>query len=149
MSQVGSETQHSISKRFLGVLPEAWNQLSFLESVDLRGNQISGPLPQTWSQLGALTILYVVFFFLTKVGMFRYLNENHLNGTLPADWWLGSFEQLGLSGNRLTGPLPVNWAHMAQIKVLDLSDNQFTGNLPEVRPFIVYAFDNFLRIGHL
>ena len=61
-----------------------------------------------------------------------YLNENGLQGTLPADWSaLRNLQTLSLWGNQLSGPLPAAWGVMKKLQNLSLYANQLWGSVPE------------------
>ncbi len=59
-----------------------------------------------------------------------YLEENNLNGTLPASIGnLTALQILNLSNNELNGNLPAEVWNLNNLKELDISNNTFSGNL--------------------
>ncbi|PHT73837.1 hypothetical protein T459_21114 [Capsicum annuum] len=106
--------------------------LTQLRELDLYTVSISSPIPLNFS------------FYLTKL----QLSGAQLRGILPERvFHLSNLEYLYLSSNSLTGPIPSNLhgpisdsrkdTLFAQIQVIDLSSNGFSGNLP------VSLFENF------
>ena len=83
-----------------GPIPAELGNLSKLQVLTLRGNQLSGPIP---AELGNLSNLQVL-----------YLLGNQLTGTIPTEMGsLAKLEELFLSGNQLTGCIPVGIAAVA------------------------------------
>ena len=88
-----------------GPIPAALGDLTNLEVLHFRNNQLTGPIP---SALGALSNL-------------RWLDvaENALTGMLPpALGSLSTLRALSLSGNRLTGPLPSELTMLPELDYL-------------------------------
>ncbi|XP_059630417.1 probable LRR receptor-like serine/threonine-protein kinase At3g47570 [Cornus florida] len=100
--------------------------LSSLISLHLNDNELTGLIPTMIKELGKLQRFY--------------LYNNRIQGTIPLDLChLLNLGELVLSGNRLFGPVPAclgNWKstpRLASLNVatqIDLSMNQFTGNIP-------------------
>ena len=100
-----------------GTIPPQIGELTALEVLDLRGNQLTGSIP---TQLGKLTAL-------TKL----ILGPNYLSGPIPTQLGnLVNLESLKLNVNRLSGPLPTQLGNLANLKVLQLSGNQLSGSIP-------------------
>ncbi|CUI14209.1 GP46-like surface antigen, putative [Bodo saltans] len=122
-----------------GDLP-SWDDSVFpdtMGTLDLSNNQISGTLPE-WKFIFRVTALI--------------LASNKLTGTLPLSWTGANYQLLDVSWNHLTGSIP-SWSGNAynlhlqhnnfsgnlsfltnmneNVDVIDLSDNSFTGDLPE------------------
>nr|XP_048334797.1 receptor like protein 27-like [Ziziphus jujuba var. spinosa] len=104
---------------FHGIIPEICKNGGNLEMIDLSYNQLQGHLPRLLSNCKMLQVLAV--------------SNNQLNDVFPS--WLGSLPELRL----LT--LRCNWFHSAigkpendmqfpKLQVIDLSSNNFTGELP-------------------
>ncbi|XP_073145259.1 receptor-like protein EIX2 [Henckelia pumila] len=88
-----------------------WNSSTCFRFLKMPYNQISG-IPPDFSCLS-----------------FQYLDlsSNEFNGSLPL---LGQYlEFVNLAGNKFSGTL-ANTCNASSLKVLDLSDNQLTGDLP-------------------
>ncbi|XP_056159175.1 probable inactive receptor kinase At5g10020 [Syzygium oleosum] len=120
-----------------------------LEFLDLSSNKLSGTFPNLSSQfeslitlkmgnnslLGVLPSLYGSYQKLSTVDL--SLNEFH--GPIPAGFFMSTLTFLNLSGNRLTGPIPLQSSHVSellampssqQMESLDLSGNSLSGPLP-------------------
>jgi Leucine-rich repeat (LRR) protein len=100
----------------VGTLPEELANLSNLQSLILRHNELSGHLPSSLIQLTALTLLDVT--------------DNRLVSNLPPLMSrLSHLEILRLGQNRLTG----EWGHelfdLGQLVELNASWNDFIGNV--------------------
>ena len=84
---------------------------------------LSDALPGTWHGVSA-----------DKYGLITglYLNDNNLSGELPSELdTLSHLRILNLSGNRLTGSIPAEWADGLDVLLrLNLSDNQLSGKIP-------------------
>ncbi|XP_059311407.1 receptor-like protein 9DC3 [Lycium ferocissimum] len=99
------------------------NQLSVIK---LHGNKLEGKVPRSLINCKYLELLD--------------LGDNELNDTFPK--WLGTLPNLkllSLRSNKLHGPIKAskNKKLFAQLQIMDLSSNGFSGNLPES------LFDNF------
>jgi Leucine-rich repeat (LRR) protein len=142
------------ANQLTGTIPPSITSLPLLETLYLQTNQLTGPIP---SDIGSLTLLNEL-----------YLYENQLTGPVPAslsslvrmvhlrlydnqltgsvDGLFSSMRQLEdlqLQSNRLTGPIAqlLDWSRANQTSLLDLSDNAFSGSLPEELfqlPHLVY-----------
>ncbi|KAL8141902.1 hypothetical protein V2J09_014934 [Rumex salicifolius] len=103
-----------------GAIPSfLFQNCSTLSTLSLSGNKLEGPIPQSINKCSQLQLLD--------------LSSNSLNDTFPH--WLGtlpSLEVFILASNNLQGSLmasnTVNPFPVMQI--LDISNNDFTGNLP-------------------
>ncbi|XP_060195969.1 receptor-like protein 9DC1 isoform X3 [Lycium barbarum] len=97
-----------------------------LQIIKLDGNKLQGKLPRSLINCKNLTLLG--------------LGNNELNDTFPN--WLGTLTYLKilrLRSNKLHGPIKDSRAEnlFAQIRIIDLSSNGFSGELP------VSLFENF------
>ncbi|KXZ55840.1 hypothetical protein GPECTOR_2g1391 [Gonium pectorale] len=151
-----------------GTLPVDWSSLLDLEVLALSDNLIGGSLPVMWAALKGLRELRLRNNRLQGGGLpaawgggMAYLQVADLSdnpqlgqgmaGTLPVEWAaLRRLIQLDLSGNQLSGPLPVDWtgngasaggaggggtnggggASLSQLRLLDVSGNMLQGTLP-------------------
>ncbi|XP_047256157.1 receptor-like protein 34 [Capsicum annuum] len=101
-----------------GIIPKCLG--STLRSFNLRKNKLEGMLPRKLANCKALEVVD--------------LAENLLNDTFPK--WLGSLPRLqvlSLRSNGLHGRITTsrNQVLFSKLKILDLSYNDFTGNLSE------------------
>lgn len=108
-----------------GSIPSDLSHLNALMSLDLHNNQLGGEIDPALLALSSLTTID--------------LSSNKLSGFIP--WQpndtlplLRIVEHVNLSNNQLTGPLaPAKFSSVfaEKLKVLDMSDNQLSGNLPD------------------
>lgn len=109
-----------------------------LESAWLASCQI-GPLFTSWLQWQHKIIEFDISstglmgkipdWFWSTFSQATYLDmsQNQISGSLPAHLGDMAFEQLYLSSNQFTGPIP---PFPRKINVLDISNNSFSGTLP-------------------
>ena len=91
--------------------------LANLQSLRLRGNDLTGPIPAGLGNLASLGRLD--------------LGANALTGPVPS--WLGRLprlQSLSLHWNELTGPIPAELGNLANLKGLFLHGNALTGPVP-------------------
>ncbi|KAL3684445.1 hypothetical protein R1sor_002467 [Riccia sorocarpa] len=105
-----------------GTLPGKFDTLDRLTALDLSNNMFWGPLPQTLASIRTLRILN--------------LANNELSGDLPVfkkDTLL-NLQILSLRNNRFTGNLSSLFLALgseSSVSRIDLSNNSFTGTLPQ------------------
>ena len=100
-----------------GVIPPQFGNLSSLEVLNLRENQLTGEIPAELGKLSSLEMLG--------------LRENQLTGEIPAELSkLSGLEVLFLIENRLTGEIPAELGKLSSLEVLGLRENQLTGEIP-------------------
>ncbi|XP_059442078.1 probable leucine-rich repeat receptor-like serine/threonine-protein kinase At3g14840, partial [Corylus avellana] len=58
------------------------------------------------------------------------LTRNYLNGSIPPEWRSTQLVNISLLGNRLTGSIPRELAHITTLKSFTVEFNQLSGNLP-------------------
>ncbi|XP_021734517.1 receptor like protein 30-like [Chenopodium quinoa] len=102
-----------------GTIPQTFTRACKLKMINLSENQLKGPLPKSLSNCRMLEVLDV--------------GKNHLNDTFPS--WLGSLSKLSilvLRHNNFHGriPTPEPGHHFSSLRIIDLSNNFHTGNLP-------------------
>ncbi|XP_038722533.1 receptor-like protein EIX2 isoform X2 [Tripterygium wilfordii] len=100
-----------------GRLPNPLN-VSLSANVDMSSNSFEGPVPIPTVSLGALV-----------------LANNQFSGLIPEEVGkiMPNLIFFSLSGNQLTGSIPVSIGEMSVLEVLDLSYNNLTGSiLPEI-----------------
>ncbi|KAJ0558771.1 putative leucine-rich repeat domain superfamily [Helianthus annuus] len=109
-----------------GVIPECWEKWSSLKVLLLGDNNLSGEIPRT---LGSVPLLQLVSFD---------LGRNNLAGIIPP--WIGIkltvLKILNLRSNNFYGITPDQLCYLSQVQVLDLADNNLSGNIPR-------CFNNF------
>ncbi|KAI4333089.1 hypothetical protein L6164_017937 [Bauhinia variegata] len=147
------------SNAFSGRLPPELSKLSSLQVLDLAGNDLNGSIPAKLGDLKAMAeeqkvnryILYGRFLghyyeerlvVNTKGQTLTYtrilslvtsidLSGNSLSGNLPLEITrLSGLVVLNLSRNHITGNIPGNISNMHQLQSLDLSSNQLSGSIP-------------------
>ncbi|KAI3927008.1 hypothetical protein MKW98_027781 [Papaver atlanticum] len=123
-------------------IPAQLGDLSSLVELDLTTNSLSGSLPMDLKGLRNLKKMMVgdnildgtlpgnLFTSLNKL-QFVVLNHNNLSGPLPDVLWsMPELRFVDVSYNNLTGILPSpRLSDTASARVLNLSNNQFYGNL--------------------
>ncbi|KAL3351096.1 hypothetical protein AABB24_019614 [Solanum stoloniferum] len=102
-----------------GTLSTAFGIVSELRSLNLHGNELEGKIPRSLANCEALQVLD--------------LGDNHLNDTFPM--WLGTLpylQVLSLRSNKLHGSIRTSSIEnmFPQLRLIDLSYNAFSGNLP-------------------
>ncbi|XP_059666623.1 receptor-like protein kinase BRI1-like 3 [Cornus florida] len=106
------------NKFFGDIPPELGQTCGTLEVLDLSGNRLSGGLPSTFASCSLLNSLN--------------LGGNQLSGdflsTIVSS--LPSLRYLYVPFNNITGPVPLSLTNNTELRVLDLSSNAFTGNVP-------------------
>ncbi|XP_026664492.2 receptor-like protein kinase 2 isoform X2 [Phoenix dactylifera] len=103
--------------RFSGPIPASFSKLGAMNKLVLGGNSLSGPIPKSLGQCSSLELLD--------------LSSNQLSGSIPDE--LFQIESLNialnLSRNALTGPIPDKISALYRLSVLDLSSNMLDGSL--------------------
>ncbi|KAL3522457.1 hypothetical protein ACH5RR_015291 [Cinchona calisaya] len=101
-----------------GSIPPEIGNLSFLNSLDLRGNNFRGNLPDEMVRLRRLRYIN--------------LNFNKLSGTVPS--WFGflpNLQYLYLSNNSFTNTLPLSLFNASKLVSVYILFNELQGNIPE------------------
>ena len=129
--------EHGLS----GPIPPEIGNLTHLEELWLRVNDLTGPIPAELGNLTSLTKLRLGLNDLTgpipaEFGDLSNLTElnlfgNDLTGTIPTELGnLISLTELVLFGNDLTGPIPPELGRLTRLQDLRIYGNDFTGPIP-------------------
>ncbi|KAI4363750.1 hypothetical protein MLD38_019925 [Melastoma candidum] len=108
------------SNGFHGTIPEFLANRNELLMIDLSHNQLGGKLPRSLARCNKL--------------VFIDLGGNRIDDTFP--YWLGSLPELHvliLHSNKFHGKIdhPLSEPVFQKLQIIDLSDNGFSGTLPE------------------
>nr|GME20470.1 probable LRR receptor-like serine/threonine-protein kinase At3g47570 [Ipomoea batatas] len=146
------------SNYLTGKLPVQFQSLSELQIMRVFRNKLTGKIPPQYGNLSSLgvipnsfgklknlrhIILHNNFFSGTLLSLSNLslvdidLQSNQLEGGLPRNMsnTFPILEFLSVFQNRLVGYIPLWVSNAARIKVLDLSDNNFTGQVPNFGNF--------------
>ncbi|KAG7964312.1 hypothetical protein I3843_09G163900 [Carya illinoinensis] len=109
----------NVSSNFLdGTIPQEFSSLTSLQTLILDDNMFCGQLPDWLSSLSVLTVLS--------------LKKNLFNGSLPSTLSnLENLRVLALSHNEFYGAVP-DFKHLTNLQVLDLEDNAFGPQFPQL-----------------
>ncbi|XP_031101967.1 receptor kinase-like protein Xa21 [Ipomoea triloba] len=131
--------------KLTGKIPPQYGNLSSLVWFGVEGNNLHGVVPNSFGKLKNLRhiILHNNFFSGTLLSLSNLslvdidLQSNQLEGGLPRNMsnTFPILEFLSVFQNRLVGYIPLWVSNAARIKVLDLSDNNFTGQVPNFGNF--------------
>ncbi|RCV15620.1 hypothetical protein SETIT_3G071600v2, partial [Setaria italica] len=117
-----------------GAIPASLAALPNLSGINLSGNRLTGAIPPLLLSKAA-----------GKVYDNLLLSDNHLSGTIPADFAAVNFQLIDLSGNALTGNASGLVGGANDVQWLDLSRNALSFNFSSVElPEHLY----FMTISH-
>ncbi|KAI8006972.1 Receptor-like protein EIX2 [Camellia lanceoleosa] len=131
------------SNKFYGSIPRDICYLNYIQVLDLSQNHLSGKLPQCFSNFSALvqsdSAEETTAFPYTTYGhgMF-FLNSYYYESNALVQWKgqereypkrLGLLKMIDLSSNKLTGELPQQVASLAGLVSLNLSRNNLAGRI--------------------
>ncbi|XVF04403.1 hypothetical protein REPUB_Repub05bG0079300 [Reevesia pubescens] len=127
-----------------GMIPQCLANFSkSLAILNLYSNNFNGPIPRTWTSGNNLQLINLgrnkfygqVSRSLTRCSMLQYLDlgDNQFKDTFPS--WLGVLQKLKvliLRSNGFHGTIgaPKSNSVFPKLHIIDLSNNEFTGNLP-------------------
>ncbi|KAJ4797665.1 Receptor-like kinase TMK2 [Rhynchospora pubera] len=132
------------ANNFDGRLPNALRNMNSIEELYLGGNNLVDMKPNDLKNLTNLKFLDLsenkligdITEFIESLSPYRFqsldLGENNLYGNLSG--WIGrmtSLTTLSLSHNYLSGPIPLSIRTLTRLVELDLSDNNFHGEITE------------------
>nr|GME01677.1 probable LRR receptor-like serine/threonine-protein kinase At3g47570 [Ipomoea batatas]GME15692.1 probable LRR receptor-like serine/threonine-protein kinase At3g47570 [Ipomoea batatas] len=116
---LSSLTQFAVDENNLqGVIPNSFGKLKRLGHILLRSNNFSGMVPVSLLNLSLVEI---------------DLQSNQFEGSLPPNISATSFLRLkflGVTINRIIGHIPLWLSYALNIEVIELGDNNFTGEVP-------------------
>ncbi|GKF93484.1 leucine-rich repeat protein, partial [Tanacetum coccineum] len=127
--------------KLTGGIPPFLGNITSLEMFSAVGNPFGGSIPDTlglWKNLKAFysgrcnlygSIPHSIFNLSLLVNF--SLANNHLTGSLPSEIGnqLPNLEHLQLRDNELTGVLPPTISNCSKLRVLEMSNNSFSGKL--------------------
>uniref|UniRef100_A0ACD5YAV2 Uncharacterized protein n=1 Tax=Avena sativa TaxID=4498 RepID=A0ACD5YAV2_AVESA len=100
-----------------GVIPDSLSNSSLLSEIILSRNNLSGEIP---ANLFKSTKLVAVD-----------LQWNALSGAIPHFLEMDALQFLNLTGNLLSGTIPVSLGNVSSLRSLLLAQNNLTGSIPE------------------
>ncbi|XP_056864520.1 receptor-like protein 41 [Raphanus sativus] len=125
------------SNGFVGQVPFSFNKLSLLSVLDLSQNELTGSFPLIQN--------------LTKL-FFLELSHNHFSGTLNPNsslFELHHLRFLGLGSNNLRSSNLYEFGNLNRLEVLDLSSNDFFGQVPPTISNLTLLTELHLQYNHL
>ncbi|XP_021731642.1 probable LRR receptor-like serine/threonine-protein kinase At3g47570 [Chenopodium quinoa] len=147
-----------------GTIPSSFGNFSSLYLIDLESNNLSGSIPESLGKLNKLTYLALgenmlsgivpsSIFNLTLLVSFGLGFNNNLEGSLPSDLGikLPNLQWFSISSNNFTGSIPTSISNSSGLTVLQLDDNNLTGQVPSLHKLanlsILFLSNNSLGHG--
>ncbi|XP_013442803.3 receptor-like protein EIX1 [Medicago truncatula] len=136
------------SNMLVGPLPDCWEKFQSLIVLNLAENNFSGKVPKSLGALGQIESLHlnnnnfsgeIPSLILCQKLKLIDVGDNNLQGSLPM--WLGHHLHqlivLRLRANKFQGSIPTSMCNLSLLQILDLSQNNITGGIPECFSHIV------------
>ena len=135
------------NNNFSGPLPESFNSLSRLKHIIIGGNSFSGEINLDAGVFNGCSVVDLSRNNFagnipaslgtmkgSSLGALLDLSENNFEGGIPASLTeINNLKALDLSGNNLTGQLDSSFTNkMTDLSLLDVSDNALQGALPTI-----------------
>jgi Leucine-rich repeat (LRR) protein len=130
------------SNLLVGKLSDCWEKFQSLQVLNLAKNNLSGKIPNSFGALRQIESIHLNnnnFFGeippLTHCSSLALIDvgDNNLQGILPM--WIGyhlhQLIVLRLRGNKFKGNIPTSMCNLSFLQVLDLSENNITGEIPQ------------------
>ncbi|CAN1126947.1 Probable LRR receptor-like serine/threonine-protein kinase At2g16250 [Linum perenne] len=121
LGELGRISAVDLSRNLLtGSIPSGFGSRSNLSRLDLSSNYLSGSIPP--GLFGNVSRL-----------QFLDLSDNSFSGSIPEE--LGSLSKLvylNISQNLLSGSLPSSWLALPSLQTVDVSANNFTGDVQKL-----------------
>ncbi|KAJ6843060.1 receptor kinase-like protein Xa21 [Iris pallida] len=148
------------SLNLAGSLSPSIANLSFLQVLQLGGNQLQGQVPQSFTYLTHLKHLNLSFNSLVgeiPAGLancssllYLDLSNNQLEGAIPvALSGLPKLLQLALYSNTLTGTIPTSFGNLSSLAGLLLAGNNLEGSIPDTLGWLSHLQSLQLAINGL
>ncbi|RHN50278.1 putative non-specific serine/threonine protein kinase [Medicago truncatula] len=146
--------QLDMSSNFLeGQLSDCWGKFKSLEVLNLAENNLSGKLPNSFGALRQIKSLHlnrnnfsgeIPSLILCHKLQLIDVGDNNLQGTLPM--WIGhhllQLSNLRMRANKFQGNIPTSLCNLSFLQVLDLSQNNIIGEIPQ-------CFDRIVALSNL
>ncbi|KEH16824.1 leucine-rich receptor-like kinase family protein, putative [Medicago truncatula] len=136
------------SNMLVGPLPDCWEKFQSLRVLNLAENNFSGKVPKSLGALGQIESLHlnnnnfsgeIPSLILCQKLKLIDVGDNNLQGSLPM--WLGHHLHqlivLRLRANKFQGSIPTSMCNLSLLQILDLSQNNITGGIPQCFSHIV------------
>ncbi|RHN50275.1 putative non-specific serine/threonine protein kinase [Medicago truncatula] len=154
LSSFCTSSSHSLSyldlscNLLVGKLSDCWKKFQSLEVLNLANNNLSGKLPNSLGALRQIESLHlnnnkfsgeIPSLILCPNLKLIDVGDNNLQGPLPM--WIGHHLHqliiLRLRANKFQGSIPSSMCKLSLLQILDLSQNNITGGIPECFSHIV------------
>ena len=137
-----------------GTIHRGISALKNLVILSLTGTQIRGTIPESFASLRklwfvGLTALKLqgtlsIFFSMRKLA-YLFLSGNNLSGKIPLNIniSLPNIRRLNLQFNNLVGSIPDSVGYLKNLQYINLQGNHLTGNIPSTVRFL-YKLETFI-----